>query len=131
MAAQAQNVIVGELGRDERPVYEYDLPQEVAAIRDSMVKKSVGMVKITMQEELRAIERAGQNPAKLGYFFAQASLVEVDGRRLDKSVGEDESVLNHTDPIIRALILDAYLDVSTSTSKVKDVFIKSRRVKAG
>jgi len=125
------NALVTGQQTDSRPVFEYDLPAEMVALNDPHVKKSVGMVKLTMQEELACIERAEQNPAKLGYYFAQRSLVEVDGRRLDKSEAEDEKVLNQTDPIIRSLILDGYLDVSTSSKAVTKSFLGSRKIKAG
>src|SRR5262245_47211917 len=99
---------------DHRPVYEYELPDELAGC-DDFVKKSVGLSKLKMSEEIAASSNAGGNQTKLAYAWARAALVEVDGRRVDKSEGEDERILENTDPQIRELILSAYADMSTSS----------------
>jgi hypothetical protein len=115
--------------KDERPVFEFDLPQELVALQDPFVKKSIGLVKLKMSEEIQASEKASGNQAKLGYNWARYSLVEVDGRRLDKSVGEDESVLENTDPMIRELVLAAYGDISVTDKTVEKKFLATRRMK--
>jgi hypothetical protein len=116
--------------RRDRPVYEYDLPEEIAG-QDEYVKKSIGLVKLEMSEEIQAAERANGNQARLAYSWARFSLVEVDGRKLNKGEGEDETVLEHCDPSIRELILSAYADMSTTKEGVTKKFLASRKVKIG
>ena len=112
----------------DRPVYEYDLPEEMVD-QDDFIKKSIGLVKLKMREEITASERAGGNQAKVAYNWARFALVEIDGRPLNKAEGEDERVLEHTDPAIRELILQAYSDMSTAKESVAKKFLKTRRVK--
>lgn len=114
-----------------RPIYLYDLPPELVALSDKQVKKTIGIVKLTMEEEQECIGAAGGNSAKAGYLLAMKALVEVDAKALNKGEAEDFSVMNNTDPQIRDLITDAYIDVSQNTKANKDLFIKSRRVKVG
>lgn len=116
--------------RRDRPVYEYELPEEIAG-QDEYVKKSVGLVKLEMSQEIAASERAGGNQARLAYAWARSALVEVDGRRINKGEGEDESILEHCDPQIRELILSAYADMSTTKDGVTKKFLGSRKVKIG
>lgn len=114
-----------------RPIYVFELPEEVIALNDTYVKKTVGLVKLTMREELAALDLAGGSSAKAGYFMVIKALVEVDGRSINKADAEDESILNYTDPVIRSLIVDAQTDISGNTKETSAGFLKSRKVKVG
>lgn len=114
----------------DRVIYEYDLPEEMVG-QDDFVKKSIGLVKLEMSEEIAAAERANGNQARLAYAWARYALWEVDGRRLNKAEAEDETILERTDPQIRELILAAYADVSTTKDGVSKKFLGSRKIKAG
>lgn len=114
-----------------RPVYEYELPDEVKKLGDKYVKSSIGLVKLRMDEEIAAAERAAGNQAKLAYNWARYALVQVDGRLLNKGEAEDEVVLMNTDPQIRELILEAYADISSNAKDVTKKFLGSRKVKVG
>lgn len=113
-----------------RAVYEYELPEELAG-QDQYVKKSIGLVKLEMSEEIAAAERASGNQARLAYAWARYALVEIDGRRLKKEEAEDETILEHCDPQIRALILEAYADMSTAKDGAQKKFLASRKIKVG
>jgi hypothetical protein len=115
----------------KRPIYVFDLPPEIVELNDSFIKKSVGLVKLTMREELAALDLAGGSAAKAGYYMVMAALVEVDGKLLNKGDGEDEKVLNGTDPAIRSLIVEAQTDLGGAAKKSADTFLKSRKVKVG
>jgi len=126
----------------ERAIYEYELPETTynedgsvkelgLAGQDEYIKKSIGMVKLEMSEEVAAAERAAGNQARLAYAWARFSLVEVDGRKLNKAEAEDETVLERTDPAIRELILTAYADMATAGDGVAKKFLGSRKIKAG
>lgn len=114
--------------QDTRVVEEFELPEELQNV-DEHVKKSIGLVKLKMSEEVAAGERAGSNQLKLAYNWARYALVEVDGRRIKKEDGEDETILEHTDPTIRDLIVQAYAEISTSGAGVTKKFLKTRRQK--
>ncbi len=111
-----------------RAVYEYELPEELRD-KDEFVKKSIGLVKLLMSEEIAATERANGNQARLAYSFVRFALVEVDGRKVRKDEAEDETILERCDPAIRELMLTAYTDMSTSTGAIEKKFLASRKVK--
>ncbi len=113
---------------DNRVVEEFELPDELQGM-DEFVKKSIGLVKLKMSEEVAAGERAGSNQLKLAYNWARFALVEVDGRRLKKDEAEDEKILEHTDPTIRDLIVQAYAEISTAGTGVTKKFLKTRKQK--
>lgn len=114
----------------KRAIYEYTLPEELQALDDTYVKKSIGLVKLEMSEEIAAGENAKGNQARLAYRMARFALWEVDGRRVSKGDGEDESILEHTDPQIREMILIAYTDMNTAEEAVAKKFLASRKIKA-
>lgn len=112
-----------------RAIYEFDLPEELVALQDKYVKKTIGLRKLTMREEMDALDRSGGSSAKAGYLMTLTALAEVDGRPVDRTNAEEEVIMNNTDPQIRSLIVDGYTNISGVTQKQTDTFIKSRRVK--
>ncbi len=117
--------------QDKRPIYVFELPEEAVELDDRYIKKSVGLVKLKMQEELKALDLAGGSAARAGYFMVLASLVEVDGRPVRRDEGEEEMILNNTDPMIRSLIFEAQSELAGSTKEAAKKFIGSRKVKIG
>lgn len=114
-----------------RAVFTFTLPQELQELDDPYIKKSVGLVKLAMKEEIAAGDNIKGNPTRLAYRMARLALVEVDGRRLNKAEAEDESILEHTDPQIRELVLLAYTDMSSVPEDQGKKFLASRKMKAG
>jgi hypothetical protein len=112
----------------DRIVNEFELPEEMKGM-DEFVKQSIGLVKLKMSEEVAAAERATGNQIKLAYNWARYALVEVDGRKLKKEDGEDEKILEHCDPTIRELIVQAYAEISTAKAGDAKKFLKSRKEK--
>lgn len=119
-AAEARN--------SQRAIYEYTLPEELQG-QDGHVKKTIGLVKLRMSEEVRAAERSGANQVKLSYMFLRDALVEVDGRKVNKGEGEDETILENCDAAIRSMMLEAYADMSTVENKQVKKFLGSRTIK--
>lgn len=115
--------------RAARPIYEYTLPAEFVALEDDYVKKSIGLVKLDMDEEIKATANIKGNQARLAYNFALLALVEVDGRPVNKGEGEEETILRNTDPVIRELILTAYTDMSTASEGATKKFLASKKIK--
>lgn len=120
-----------EEAQEKRPIYVFELGEEEQALNDSFVKKSIGLVKLTMNEELEALNIAKHDAGKAVYFALMKSLVEVDGRRVDRSNAEDERIVNNTDPVIRDLMISAQQSISGATKDSRDAFLKSRKVKVG
>ena len=112
-----------------RPVHEFELPKEAIELGDQYIKKSVGLVKLTFQEELEALEIGKASGARAAFFTLVKSFVEVDGRPVDLTTAEGERILNYTDPIIRDLITDAQASLSRATPAGSAAFLKSRKVK--
>lgn len=113
-----------------RPVYEYELPEELRD-KDEYVKRSIGLCKLMMSEEIAATERAAGNQARLAYTFVRFALAEIDGRKINKGEAEDETILERCDPQIRELMLTAYTDMSTASGTDTKKFLGSRKVKIG
>lgn len=109
-------------------VEEFELPDEIAN-KDSYIKKSIGLVKLKMSQEMRCAELAGQAGAKMGFLMARMALVEVDGRVVDRSIGEEETIMEHTDPMIRELVIAAYAEIATVEVVSAKKFLKSRKTK--
>lgn len=114
---------------DNRPVYEFELPEELTALDDPYVKKSFGLVKARMEDEIKATSGVNGNAGKMSYNLIKAALVEIDGRRLNRSEGEEETALNLMDPAIRSVIMDAYADLSTVEDSVAKKVKASRKIK--
>jgi hypothetical protein len=118
-----------EAAQAARPIYVFDLPPVEAALDDLYIKKSVGLRKLTMHEELEASDMSRKNSSRAGYCMLIKALVEVDGRTLDKANAEDERIVNNTDPSIRSLLIDAYTDLAGASEDSSALFLKSRKVK--
>lgn len=125
--------------KKDRPVYVFKVPktehvqadgskEEVPDVPDEFVTDSFGLVKLDMDQETAAAERAGKNGAKLGYNLARMSLVQVDGRMLNKGEGEDEKILRHCDPAMRELIVEAYDKISSAPEGASKKMLASMKV---
>lgn len=112
-------------------IYTYSLKEAGLVDEQDVIKESIGMRKLTLDEEMKAIQSSAGSNVKAAYLSARMSLVEVDGRVLDKTVGEDESVITRTDQQVRELILSAYADISSVSEVTSKKFLASRKVKVG
>jgi hypothetical protein len=112
----------------QRAIYEYTLPEELQG-QDNFIKKTIGLVKLKMSEEVKCAERSGSNQVKLSYLFLRDALVEVDGRKVNKGDGEDETILENCDAAVRSMLLEAYADMSTVENKQVKKFLGSRTIK--
>ena len=115
---QAQSV------KKVRPVYEYDVPARFA---NGIT--SIGVIKLTSQEELMAAKRAHNDSHKLAYELALQSLAEINGQRVSLADGTADTAFKDMDPQVRQLVLQAYADQHVpEEADVRD-FRASRRVK--
>jgi hypothetical protein len=111
-----------------REIYEFDVPE---SLRNELVKESVGMQKLRGNDEVEATKRAHGDSVRLAFELVKLSLIEVDGRRLKRGDGEDETVWNNMEPMLRQLLLAAYAELHTPDDKVTENFLKARRIKVG
>lgn len=111
-----------------RAVYEYDVPE---SMRNDVVRQSIGMQKLRGNDEVEATKRAHGDSVRLAFELVKMSLVEVDGARLKRGEGEDETVWNNMEPMLRQLLLAAYAELHTPEDDVTANFLKARRVKVG
>lgn len=115
--------------QQQRPVNRFTLGPKMRALGDPYIKQSVGLVKLTFQQEVEAAEIAkGGSQMRAGFYVLVQSLVEVDGRRINKGDGEDERILNNTDPAIRDLIASAHRSLTNASVEEEQLFIESREV---
>lgn len=123
-AKSLQNSVFSQQER-KRAVFVFPIPEPM---RDEVVKESIGLVKLKPAEELLASKRAmGQN-YQLAWELAKASLVEVDGAKLNREDGQDERVWSEMDPQIRQLVLMAYNDLHNPEDDVIKNFLKGKTV---
>ena len=73
---------------DARAITVFQVPASARVLADDPV--SFGMQELSYGDEEAAYEAAGENPKKAFELQLMRSLVEVNGRRLDKGKNEDE-----------------------------------------
>lgn len=112
----------------KRPVYEYPIPEKY---RNEYIKESLGFVKLLGDEELEATTKAHGDSVRLGFELVKQCIVECDGKRINRSNGDDERIWKYMDPALRNLCLNVYAELHTpEDSEVKD-FLASGQVKIG
>lgn len=112
-----------------RAIYEFDLPEDLILLEDPWIKKTVGFSKLKMSEERKSIERAKGDPTQVGFFMVMSSLVEVDGRPVNKGEGEEETILENVDPAIRSFMVEAYSQISTGKEGAQKKALAAPRTK--
>lgn len=114
---------------EQRPVYVFIVPDHLKC--ENIVQQSVGLVKLSPEEELKASKRAGENAYALAFELAKASLYKVDGRRINIAEAEDELVWKKIDPELRQLILTAYNKLHSPEEKVAKDFLDGMKMTVG
>lgn len=114
---------------DGRVVYEYTLPEELVGLGDEYIRSSFGLCKLRMSQEIKASDAAGKSQTRLAYNWAMAALTEVDGRRVQREEGEEETIMENTDPAIREALLAAYTDMASASGDAVKKLLGSRKIK--
>jgi hypothetical protein len=114
-----------------RPVYTFPLTKRLAALDDKYIKKSFGLAKLPMREQLDALEMGKTSQGAAVFFTLVRSLVMVDGRRVDNTTAEAERIINHADPAIRDLIARMQVRISTITDAEEEEVFKGMEVRVG
>jgi hypothetical protein len=99
----------------------------------------VGIVELTVQEEMWATKRAAGNAMALGYNLAMESLryvgraksaTDIDRQNVSTGDGTSELAFNRMTPVVRQLVVSAYAAVHQPQQVDLDGFLKSRRAVA-
>ena len=109
-----------------RPVYRYTVPPKLSGDI-----KSVGLVQITCDEELRATKRSRNDSHRLAYELTQQALVEANGNKLSEADGSRDSVWSKMSPKVRNLVLLAYAQLHSPEDDESSDFLKSQEVTVG
>lgn len=125
--------------RPQREIYEYEIPEELAPYAAVTPQgapptygpfKTIGMKLLTPLEEKTGAARCNGDPMRLAYELSLVSLAEINGRAVQGHDGSQERAYFEMHPKIRALVMQAYSELSVPEESASQSFLKSRRVKA-
>ena len=88
----------------------------------------VGIVELTIDEEMMAAKRSGNDPMKLAWELAQESFRALDGAKLSTGDGSANRAFADLPPKARALIVTAYQNVNNPPQTELDAFLKSHSI---
>lgn len=117
--------------KSHREVYKFAVPDRVVAELGDKAIKTIGLVVLTSEEELRATKRAGGDSARLAWELAKQSLTRVDATVLREDDGSIDSAWRSMHPKIRMLVLTAYTKLHTPEQSEIDDFLGSQKVIVG
>jgi hypothetical protein len=112
----------------DRSLHIFTVPPGLAA--ETGVKE-LGIVKLTVGEEVTAAKRTRSQPMKLANELTKFSLRMVNGEPVNMGDGTAEEHWANFDPKVRLLALTAYTELHQPEEDDMDFFLKSRKVKVG
>lgn len=112
----------------KRMVYEFPIPSDLA---NDHVKETIGVVKLTSEEQEQCSQRAQDNPFRMAHEWSKCCLREVDGRPINRAEGEDETIWKAMDPQLRELVANAYNKLHMPKPDTVKDFLAGMRIKAG
>lgn len=114
-----------------REVYEYTVPEGAGIPFRGAALKSVGIVQLLLSEEEAAHNRVGVKVGNLAFALAKAAIREVNGQPVKVEDGSQDAAWSDMGPQGRSLVMEAYVDVHSTTDQVSKSFLASRKVKVG
>ena len=109
-----------------RQVYTYTVP-----VKQSGKVKKVGLVELTVQEELMAAKRAQGDSHRLAYELSLQSLREIDGQAVSVGDGSADKAFNEMGPKVRQLVMQAYVKIHGAEDSDAADFLSSQEIKVG
>lgn len=109
--------------RKPRPLYVFKVPASVGS-----EIKSVGLVQLTVSEEIALGDACASQRNRLPMALAKASLVQVDGKLVGDADDSREIAWSKMGPKVRALILLAYNKLHIPQDDALEAFLKSEEV---
>lgn len=112
----------------QRPIYEYDLPEAIAA---EVGFSTIGVQVLTGNEYEMALNRTRGNPMRLAMELPKAALAAVGGQRVSLADGSADKAWEQLGPKGRELVTVVYGELHTTEAQQTEAFLKSRRVVVG
>ena len=112
---------------DDRPIFEYDVPQELA--KTSGIGR-LGFVELNAKEELMAARRASGDMTKLAFELAKQSLRTVDDAVVHTGDESADLAWTKMGPKLRNLAMSAFNSVNQPREDDVKSFLASQRITA-
>lgn len=126
--ADSAGLPVAAHARTNRAVYEYDFP---ATVQQETGFATVGIVALTVEEEMMAIQRADGTPAKLAFELAKQAMVSLGGKPVNTGDASADRAWQAIGPSGRRLVTEAFGEINTPQKPQLEAFLGSRRVVVG
>lgn len=118
------------LGNAERPLFVYTVPNKGAFAGDAMAGKTVGLVELTLAEEMRGSSGPGSSATEQLVRCVIISLRMVDGARVNEGDGSADRAFASFSARVRALVTSAYQRMHGAAQSDVDGFINSGQIQA-
>ena len=107
-----------------RQVYTFVVPTKHAGRA-----KKIGLVELTVHEELMAAKRAQGDSHRLAYELSMQALREIDGNPVSVGDGSAVKAFNDMGPKIRQLVMQAYVKIHAAEDDDAKDFLSSQEIK--
>lgn len=111
----------------DRPLHIFTIPD---ALHQYGVKE-IGLVELTLDEEMRATQRARGDAIKLASEYCKECLRMVDGQQVKAGDGSADRAMSAMHPKIRQLLLRGYAQLHQTKQDEDASFLQSHEVRVG
>lgn len=111
----------------DRAVHIFKIPESLAQHGVS----EIGLVEMTMEEELLATRRSRGDAVRLAYEYAKECLRVVDGKVIRTSDGSADRAWASLHPKVRQLVIRAYGVMHQPKAEEDSAFLESHEVRVG
>lgn len=112
---------------NDRVIHSFKIPESLA----SYGVKEIGLVELTMEEELLATRRSRGDAVRLAYEYAKECLRVVDGKTVRTIDGSADKVWSAMHPKVRQLVIRAYGLLHQPKAEEDSAFLESHEIKVG
>ena len=127
MAAITEQLADRAARNNERVIHTFKIPESLA----SHGVKEIGLVELTMEEEMLATRRSRGDAVRLAYEYARECLRVVDGKTVRTMDGSADRVWNAMHPKVRQLVIRAYGVLHQPKMEEDSAFLESHEIKVG
>ena len=113
--------------QNERPLHVFKVPE---SLHHHGIKE-LGLVELTLDEEMRATQRARGDAIKLASEFAKECLRMVDGQPVRSGDGSADRAMAKMHPKLRQLLLQGYSMLHQTKAEENVGFLMSHEVRVG
>lgn len=123
----ADQIIERDARLRDRVIHNFTIPESLA----THGVKEIGLVELTMEEEMMATRRSRGDAVRLAYEYARECLRVVDGKTVRTSDGSADRVWNAMHPKVRQLVIRAYGILHQPKMEEDAAFLESHEIKVG